>query len=358
MGSVNHHATKGGKNLALVNLRAIGILLVVLGHSMILFDRSWGVFTTVNESVLFFNLKQVINIFQMPIFFFISGFLFYVAMEKKRFSGLIFLFQNKVKKLLIPFLVITIFWMVPIRLAVKYAAYQGNYSKGIILALTGSDAGHMWFLPTLFIIFILTYWFLKTNDNKKSLWILIVASLVYVFSSKVSNYFFGRSVCTYLVYFVFGYYFSILDINKYLSKKIVYLPALALVLTGVVMLLQPLEPFVKNIFTLIIALTGVALAYVGLEKKNSNFITTYLSDKSFEIYLFHSPIIYIIYYYFRNLNPILLVCLNVFVSIGCSIIIATIIKKLRMGWLIGSFNSYRREPTSNVLGDVKMKSIL
>lgn len=51
------------------NLRAIAILLVVLGHSIIIYDPNWGVITSDTECLPFFYLKQMINLIQMPLFF-------------------------------------------------------------------------------------------------------------------------------------------------------------------------------------------------------------------------------------------------------------------------------------------------
>lgn len=40
------------------NLRAIAILLVVLGHSIIIYDPNWGLITSDIECLPFFYLKQ------------------------------------------------------------------------------------------------------------------------------------------------------------------------------------------------------------------------------------------------------------------------------------------------------------
>lgn len=57
-------------NSNIVTLRAIAILIVVLGHSIILYDPEWGVYEPINGCSLFQELKRVINLLQMPLFFF------------------------------------------------------------------------------------------------------------------------------------------------------------------------------------------------------------------------------------------------------------------------------------------------
>lgn len=57
-------------NSNIVTLRAIAILIVVLGHSIILYDPEWRVYEPINGCSLFQELKRVINLLQMPLFFF------------------------------------------------------------------------------------------------------------------------------------------------------------------------------------------------------------------------------------------------------------------------------------------------
>ena len=64
-------------NSNLVTLRAIAIIIVVLGHSIILYDPSWAIYSPKQEFPLFLYLKQIINVIQMPLFFSISGYLYF-----------------------------------------------------------------------------------------------------------------------------------------------------------------------------------------------------------------------------------------------------------------------------------------
>ena len=82
------------------NLRAFAIIVVVLGHSIILYSGSWGIYHAVRSSVFFDYLKDAINLFQMPLFFSLSGYLF--AKTVKLDSFWIFI-EKKTKRLLVPF---------------------------------------------------------------------------------------------------------------------------------------------------------------------------------------------------------------------------------------------------------------
>lgn len=64
---------------------------------------------------------------------------------------------DKSKRLLIPFFTVGLLWMLPIRLLVRYQGYVGKSLWHIILIdiIMGKDNGHLWFLPTLMIIFLI-----------------------------------------------------------------------------------------------------------------------------------------------------------------------------------------------------------
>lgn len=71
------------KNYLISNLRVLAILLVVLGHSIIIYDPNWTTYNTPFHSVFLVTLKKIINLFQMELFFSLSGFLFFYTTQKK-----------------------------------------------------------------------------------------------------------------------------------------------------------------------------------------------------------------------------------------------------------------------------------
>ena len=143
------------RNYKIDNIRAIAILLVVFGHSIILYSSSWNLYQTKNDVPLLDICKDIINLIQMPLFFSLSGFLFVSTLQKKSFSMVL---KNKIKRLLIPYFAFAFFWLLPIRLIVKYPGYNIPISKIIgKCILYGSDNGHLWYLIALFWCFIFCY---------------------------------------------------------------------------------------------------------------------------------------------------------------------------------------------------------
>lgn len=88
------------------NMRAIAILLVVFAHSVIIYDPGWIYFSSINEAPVLKNLKSVCALVHMPVFTFISGYLFCNKPRSVSFSKL---FIAKVKRILVPYLVFAFF---------------------------------------------------------------------------------------------------------------------------------------------------------------------------------------------------------------------------------------------------------
>lgn len=62
-------------NQQIVNLRGLAILLVVLGHSIIIYDSTFDLLTTDVQMPLFETVKHIVSFVQMKLFISISGFL-------------------------------------------------------------------------------------------------------------------------------------------------------------------------------------------------------------------------------------------------------------------------------------------
>lgn len=159
-------------------LYAIGILLVILGHSH---SSDWSTFkNTPLEYIILF-----IYSFHMALFFAISGFLFHNSDSLPR-VGYRRWFSDKALRLLIPYL----FWSL-IALVSKY--YVENHSlKGLDLRYLMTVIffprqnvwGHFWFLPVLFICYAVlgsvhAIRFTKCSSVKLLICELAVALLLY-----------------------------------------------------------------------------------------------------------------------------------------------------------------------------------
>ena len=106
------------RDYSIDNLRALAIFAVVFGHSIILYSSQWSLYTTSIEVPFLDVTKKIINIIQMPLFFSISGFLFYFTDKKKELYEIIL---DKLRRIGIPFVFFSFAWLLPIRYILGYS---------------------------------------------------------------------------------------------------------------------------------------------------------------------------------------------------------------------------------------------
>lgn len=71
----------------ITRLRCWAIIVVVFGHSIILYDPNWGVYSSTYTVSSLMWIKHIINTFQMPLFLFLSGFCFYYSVKKHQYTN-------------------------------------------------------------------------------------------------------------------------------------------------------------------------------------------------------------------------------------------------------------------------------
>lgn len=313
------------RNSKIVNIRALAIIIVVLGHSIILYSKSWGFFESIYDVPILDYLKSFINIIQMPLFFSLSGFLFYYSINKK--SDFKNFFKKKFKRLLIPFLMIGIFWMIPIKLLIGYSGYQNLTLFQIISKLfLGTDSGHLWYLPTLFIIFMIAYFMKKVFNKRYELLITLLLLAISYLSIYINIYPYLNQALCYFYYFYIG-----MLINKHQNKKInLYLLIFITFLSFLIML------WFKNIRLLEFAFVTslIILIYQTINGKDIKLMKI-ISDNSYGIYLIHSPLVYITYTYLTNANPIIVVVINFMVFGGIALLLSNLIRKSKLKFILG-----------------------
>lgn len=194
------------KNKQIVLLTLFAMTLVVIGHSDITndFKELW--------------IYKWVYSFHMPLFFFISGFLFCLTMPlvKLKNTKFITFIQKKAIRLLIPFLFInTIIYFIKTTFVKDSSMMQHPVTLNVMSAIDATflnPMGFMWFLPTLFSMFMMVFplWkFLKTNDISKNVVLSIIFIMILIvcltdfFLPKISFMQFSKAL-HYLVYFLLG----------------------------------------------------------------------------------------------------------------------------------------------------------
>lgn len=102
----------------------------------------------------------------MPLFIALSGALYKKSLDKGRYSTFVELLNKKSKSLLIPFGAVTVLYSVPIKFISGYFNQSNDIVKDIFVGqilIQGNT--HLWYLLTLFAIFMEKEYKDKTKTN-------------------------------------------------------------------------------------------------------------------------------------------------------------------------------------------------
>ena len=159
-------------------LRVILVMLVLIGHcTFYTIQTKYGGINYINE-VDFPNSQRILSLltkfiysFHMPLFFMLSGALFANAISKGKYNNIFALTKDKFKRLILPFIIITVVYAIPLKYISEYYINSQNFLKDTFIGQVLIEGNtHLWFLPTLFCIFFITYIIEKKKiDNKKLL---------------------------------------------------------------------------------------------------------------------------------------------------------------------------------------------
>lgn len=331
---------KSKKLAQLTNIRTLAIMMVVLGHSIILYSAEWDLYTTTVSAPFLNSLKKLLDIVQMPLFFSLSGYLFVFTHRKKH--GIFRLLKSKALRLLVPYVGIGVGFLLPVRLAVGFPSYQnmgiGAFARNLLMA---SDVGHLWFLPALFVIFLLSELLLCALERlpligKWADYLLCVTALgLYLEGYRIG---FGYppllSAYKYLLWFALGY---LINIRQTLLRGIYGFSVLkwSLLSLNVALLWFFFTGRAGSVLaSLIILALCIVNAYGAMPEKSCALVEN-VDRNSFGIYLFHSPLIYITFATIPDAHPAIVVFLNLVVFGGMAYGLTALIRRTKLKILIG-----------------------
>ena len=312
-------------------IRTLAIVLVMLGHSIIIYEPSWTIINTDIEAPYFVLLKQVINLVQMPLFFALSGYLFFYTLQKK--GSLMELMRNKTSRLLLPFIMVGVFFMIPIKASLAVPGYilpiGGGIESYLFDYFKGYNVGHLWFLPTLFLIMVVCFIILPRRQN---IWLdgivmslfILVTIFPKVISIPVPYY---GSFCLHAYGFVLG--FMIHKYSLLLETRLVFFVSLAVLVAGVVLMLFH-APLSKEIT----ACSLVYLVFLYMPSFDCSIIKA-ISKNSFGLYLFHSPLIYFAFMLCPDIHPFWMLVINLLLCGMIAFMITELVRKAGLDWIIG-----------------------
>lgn len=269
--------------------RGIGIISVVLFHSI-----ATGI-------PIIQSLQKICDSFQMPLFFFLSGFVSIEILKVSNMSSYIYFIKKKAKRLIIPYFVLGILVFIPKLILNNYATVKIIPTRFLVdLIVFGKNPiTFLWFLYVLFMIFIIYSYLIKKNINLT----LLLNFVLYCFISIVNisiPIFCMSSVIYFANYFTLGLICRL----KYdeLVKKISSIKLLTLMVCSFIILFVCLE-LSSNIFIIRIieGLSGI-VATLSI----SNLIINTKVGKVMNTIGIYSYDIYLLSWFGQNIPRILL----------------------------------------------------
>jgi len=323
------------RDMRVVNLRALAILLVMLGHSIILYSPEWTLYTTDVRCRPFELLKNLINLIQMPLFFSLSGFLFSGTVRRKPLSVIA---MDKAKRLLVPFFAFALLWMLPVRWLIGYGGYrQQPLTETTAGILTGPDSGHLWYLPVLFLCFVffgtaVKLWRKLGAPEAAGAAGMALLSLAAMLRPTPVTWTYAYNLCLHAFWFWMGWmlgeYSTLLKALRRTAWRRVLLAALTLALLALAVLRT-------NTATLLACRLALLLSAYALAPAAENELLNRISKASFGMYLFHSPLVYITFAYGSGLPPLMVLLIN-FVLFGfLAYALAEMLRRSKLRMLAG-----------------------
>ena len=285
-------------------IRLFAAALVVLGHSTYLtittdhgginytFETAKNVFSSAFFKEWLYWSAWVYR-FHIPLFFMLAGSVFALRSD----IGTIPLLIKKTRRLLVPFFLCGLFFMIPLKTVGGF--FDKDKLPEIVIAfLTGHESGHLWFLPALFWCFAV--FSLLCRIWKNPAFIMTVSLLFYRYHSKLPVGFFDFSFSMqYLIFFTAGFYFD--RFRPALTKH----PKTVLCLTAALIVLNIADTRHHFLYPLFFRMAGCFLVYFTalspctfFPKKSAVYSVRKAADQTMNVYLYHDPLMIVILAFF------------------------------------------------------------
>lgn len=189
-------------------LRPIVVILIVVNHVFAIYSGVWeSPWNGIDANVEVYKWVQRISICcSLQLFTFISGYIYGFQISNKGILNLKQLAQKKVKRLLYPYFLFGSLYYLLI-------SSKGNVDFIDLLFSLANGIGHLWFLPMLFLCFILHWLFYKmevflkcrlNNDQIATTIIMTMLFCIYICAPIMPNIFCIKYAFMYLVFFYIG----------------------------------------------------------------------------------------------------------------------------------------------------------
>lgn len=279
---VNNIMTKNN-NIAFVSfLQFIGPIFVIIGHSSNLL---------VDEITAYWLFSKTwIYSFHMPLFFFVSGYLFKHNGGIR--NGTLNFVIKKFKRLIIPYIIWNAMFFIPKFLFAEYTVDQVQFNIHYLIKVFFSPRenilGHTWFLFALFEVFLCSILLIRAKSKYAK--ILISAFLLVLRFMPINTTVLALGdLRQELIWFWCGMILGELDLGVFMSAikqhKFFFMSSTAIV-SALYLSIKPANIYVSTILCPLVIATLISFSPDCSEKIG------WLSSRSFSIYLLHWPVMY------------------------------------------------------------------
>lgn len=321
-------------------IKIVLMLLIVICHSIIFLKGSWYPYAKIEKVNAISYVVDWLGSFHVFAFALVSGYLFYFQKyEISAYPKYSVFIGKKVKRLIIPFLFLSLFWVIPVNWII-----DGFNLERFVKILIGVRSEQLWFLLMLFFVFIIFYPLSDFFKKKSVLGVFI--SLACYLVGFIGAYFLPDvlqlfTALKFIPFFFLGFKMR-QGWDEYISKIPFYVYLIIdLLIFGALVFMQTRD---EMIFKLMSAGTGFVLNIIGSImvwttfqtignhcKWENSKILSFLSDKTFILYLLHHQIDYLVIHLFLGkVNIYIVLILNLLISLGLSILLSMLI--LKFNW--------------------------
>lgn len=271
-------------NYEIVIMRLISIVIVVFFHA---YGMTYANHLPEDISTIYknryelFNQSYLINI-AMPLFTVISGYLFCGQLFNQRYSSFINLICQKAKRLLIPYYLFTVIFMITTNNISLAPFYTGNY-------------WHLWYLSMLFWCFIVTYSLHKIVLHNKTIeFSLILLFFILALIDKFSPSIIGlHGITEWYYWFYLGYIIKHHESHIFLAIKqyhLIYAAFVVYFITGILLYSEYGKNTIHGMIASTVAIISIWYLVRLIHWQNLSFspLLISISSCSFGIYIFHN----------------------------------------------------------------------
>lgn len=331
-------------------VKVITSLLVILGHATFFYTDKAAISPLSSSSTLNI-ITQYIYSFHMPLFIAVSGAVYFHCKRILiKYEDTSLFIKVKILRLLIPYSFFAIAVVAPLVYYMKLVDNDISPIKYLINNfILGDNPRYLWYILALFNISVLFNLIEGYVYRMKFIFSFSLFFILFFGASVFPSALVLKATFSYLLYFYLGYMFQ--------KNKELLLPFLNRTSTITILVFLSLISFILSlninadtilhqaflkILTFVSSITGGSLFYlIAYQLLSTKFTKTKfyktISKSSYGLYLFHPMIIYLVFYYTKNIliNPFLLVAIACVISITLSLLFIKLFRFLNLYILIG-----------------------